>query len=314
MKIISNYKNSYADIADINREVENPATFIAKCEKIYYDQIGSIVNEILYSHGRYRIILLAGPSSSGKTTTAHKISEAFGTIGIHAPVVSIDDFFLGIANYPKLPDGSPDMETIETVDIPLVNATFNELLEKGSAVFPIFDFTKSERSDKTRTIDLGKYGVLIVEGTHALNPRLTEFMDQRVLYRVYVSTRTKYSDGDKPLLTPKNSRLIRRMVRDHKFRGRLPIETLKSWNNILDGEEKHIYPYRDSVDFKIDSALDYEGCVFHHYILPLLEDMNSLEGDDLEKITQIKNALEAFDDIDASFIPKESLLREFIGE
>ena len=312
MKIISKVKNSHIDIAEINELAKNPATFIAQCEKGYFDQINEIVEQVLSSDGRYRIVLLAGPSSSGKTTTAYKISEAFAKNGVHAPVVSLDDFFLGMASYPKLPDGTPDMESVEALDLPLVNSTLGCLLGQGCATFPVFDFNNSTRSDQTNAVQLGERGVLVVEGLHALNPRLVEVLDQNVLYRAYVSTRTKYMNGETEVLTPKDTRLIRRMVRDHNFRNRSPLETLLAWEDVLDGEEKHIYPFRDSVDYKIDSSLDYEGSVFHHYILPMIESLKDnrvYSG----KVKQIVDLLEAFDDIDYRYIPEDSLLREFIG-
>ncbi|MBP0980643.1 MAG: hypothetical protein J5968_00400, partial [Oscillospiraceae bacterium] len=287
--------------------------FIARCEKDYYHQIDRVVERVLDSRGRIRVILLAGPSSSGKTTTANKLSEEFFKIGINAPVVSLDDFFLGKENYPKLPDGSPDMEALEALDLPLINKLVKELMETGEAVFPTFDFAISRRSDVTHTVTLGEGGVLILEGLHAINPRLLDSISDNKIFRLFVSVRTKYLDDEKEVLVPKDVRLIRRMVRDHKFRNQSPLETLLGWRDVLDGEEKYIYPYRDSVDFKIDSALDYEACVFHHYILPMLE---SLKDDAVYsgKVKQVVDILEAFDDIDYTYIPKNSLLREFIGE
>ena len=313
MKIINKYKNSHIDISEINELVKNPQMFIARCEKDYYHQIDRVVERVLDSRGRIRVILLAGPSSSGKTTTANKLSEEFFKIGINAPVVSLDDFFLGKENYPKLPDGSPDMEALEALDLPLINKLVKELMETGEAVFPTFDFATSRRSDVTHTVTLGEGGVLILEGLHAINPRLLDSISENKIFRLFVSVRTKYLDDEKEVLVPKDVRLIRRMVRDHKFRNHSPLETLLSWRDVLDGEEKYIYPYRDSVDFKIDSALDYEACVFHHYILPMLE---SLKDDAVYsgKVKQVVDILEAFDDIDYTYIPKNSLLREFIGE
>ncbi len=313
MKIINKYKNSHIDISEINELVKNPQMFIARCEMDYYRQIDRVVEKVLDSNGRIRVLLLAGPSSSGKTTTANKLSEEFFRIGINAPVVSLDDFFLGKEHYPKLPDGSPDMEALEALDLPLINKLVNELLENGEAVFPTFDFTMSRRSDKTHTVTLGKGGVLILEGLHAINPRLLDSVSDNRIFRLFVSARTKYLDGEKDVLVPKDMRLIRRMVRDHKFRNHSPLETLLGWSDVLDGEEKYIYPYRDSVDFKIDSALDYEACVFHHYILPMLESLkdNAVYSG---KVKQVVDILEAFDDIDYTYIPKNSLLREFIGE
>lgn len=313
MKILSSYKNSYAEISDINHYAQKPESFIARCEKNYYDQIDAVVDQVISAYGRYRVLLVAGPSSSGKTTTSHKLSEAFARIGIHAPVASLDDFLLGMKHYPKLSDGSPDMESVYTLDLPLINSTLKQLIETGKATLPVFDFINSCRSEETTEVNLGKNGILIVEGIHALNPMLTEVLRQNAIYRVYVSTRTKFWAGEKELLTPKDTRLMRRMVRDNKFRGRTPIETLRMWKDVLSGEEKYLYLFRDSVDYKIDSSLDYEGCVFHHYILPEIAKLKGTDDYD-PKLDQIVDILEAFDDIDCSYIPKQSLMREFIGD
>lgn len=313
MKLLEQDKNSSIDLAEINRLAKHPIEWIAACEAGYQQQLTELVEKVLEIPGRYRMILLAGPSSSGKTTTAHKLSDIFAGRGIDAPVVSLDDFFLGMANYPKLPDGTPDMEAVEALDLPLINQTFETLLQNGSAWFPTFDFEKSQRGTIENLIELKPNGLLIVEGLHALNPRLVEVLDPSVLFRAYVSTRTKFMDGEAEVLCPKDNRLIRRMVRDHYFRGRDPLGTLLSWQDVLDGEEKHIYPFRDSVDYKIDSALDYEGAVFHHYVLPMIASLKS-DAAYAGKVQQIVELLEAFDDIDHRLIPDDSLLREFIGK
>jgi uridine kinase len=312
MKTAGRYDNPSVDIAQVNRLARDPAALIAFCEEQYHAQIATLTRRVAGAGGRYRVLLLAGPSSSGKTTTAHKLSKSFDQMGICAPVVSLDDFFMGMENYPRLPDGTPDMESVEALDLPLINRTLQELIETGDAWFPTFDFLRSRRASEENHIVLGQNGILILEGLHALNPRMVEMLDSGALFHAYVSTRTRYTDGDRPVLCPRDARLIRRMVRDHNFRGRLPVDTLLTWDDVLSGEEKHIYPYRDSVDFAINSSHDYEGCVFHHYILPMLEplkDNRVCAG----KIREIAEILEAFDDIDHHHIPPDSLLREFIG-
>ena len=312
MKVIDQNKNLKIDIKAINNFAKNPASFVADCESAYSTQLDNLVHKVQDGFGRYRIIALAGPSSSGKTTTAHKLSQAFDKRGICAPVVSLDDFYLGKMFYPKLPNGQPDMESVDALDLPLINKTLKALIEDGVASFPIFGFEKSCRSDKSNVISLGEDEVVIIEGIHALNPRLVEMLDKDKIFRAYVSTRTKYMLEDAEVLTPKDVRLIRRMVRDHNFRGRAPVDTLLGWQEVLDGEEKYIYPFRDDVEFKINSAIDYEGCVFHHYIHPIIEELNKKEIS-LGKLKDLFEILEMFDDIDSCYIPDDSLLREFVG-
>ena len=311
MKTVLPTGNSHIDMEVINKCAKNPETFIANCERDYDSQINSVVNEIIYNGSK--VVMLAGPSSSGKTTTAHKISKCFSERGIKAPVISLDDFFLGKAHYKRLPNGLLDMESVDTLDLKLINEVFSELTATGEADFPLFDFEKSSRKDEVNHICLGENDVLVVEGLHALNPLLTQSIDASEVYKVYVSTRTQFTYKGMEVLTPKDNRLIRRIIRDHNFRNRPPKKTLDDWVNVLAGEEKYIYQFRDSADFKIDSSLNYEGCVFHHYILPLVDE---LKGDPTYggKIRRIVEILEAFDDIDFSHIPKDSLLREFIGK
>lgn len=312
MKMFLDEKNLVVPIEEVNRRAADPPIFIEQCEAGYHTQLDELVNRVLESNGVYRVVLLAGPSSSGKTTTAHKLSERFAANGMHAPVVSLDDFFMGLVFYPKLPDGTPDMEAVEALDLPLINATLKQLVETGEADFPVFDFTTSSRSDQINHIALGAQGVLIVEGLHALNPRLVEVLDPKTLFRSYVSPHTKYTLDGREVLSPKDMRLIRRMVRDYNFRNRSPLETLLAWEDVLDGEEKYIHPFRDTVDYKIDSALDYESCVFHNYILPIIDSVKADKGFS-GKAEQIINILEIFLDISERHIPPDSLLREFVG-
>lgn len=313
MKVIHPNKNSWIDISEINRRAAaDPAALIESCERGYQAQLEALTRRVAETERPCRVVLLAGPSSSGKTTTAYKLGESFGRRGVHAPVVSLDNFFLGLERYPKLPDGSPDMEAVEALDLPLINETLLELTERGEAWFPVFDFTTSSRAEERRKVTLGREGVLIMEGLHALNPRLVEVLDPEDIFRAYVSTRTKYMDGEREVLTPKDTRFVRRMVRDHNFRGHSPLATMREWSDVLEGEKKYIYPFRDAVDFKIDSALDYEACVFHHYILPMLEELQGHSAYS-ERVAQIIETLEAFHNIDHHFIPADSLLREFIG-
>ena len=312
MKLINPARYTEADIREINQKVRHPEAFVLQCEKDYQDQIEALVEAVTLERERYRVILLAGPSSSGKTTTAHKLSASFAKRGIGAPVVSLDDFFLGKERYPKKASGAPDMEAVGALDLPFINAALLELQQKGRSDFPRFDFTTSSRSAHVNPIVLEERDVLIVEGLHALNPRLVEVLDPQSLYRAFVSTRTKYMLDGIEVLSPKDNRLIRRIIRDHNFRNHDPIDTLLRWEDVLDGEEKYIDPFRDAAHFKIDSSHDYECCIFHHHILPMI-DAFRYHGLYSRKVRQIYDILEIFDDIDYSLIPADSLLREFIG-
>jgi uridine kinase len=311
MKAVFDYSYSASDISLINKKAKNPYDFINECEDFYRFQLDMLV-KCIKSRPDCRVLLLSGPSSSGKTTTAHKISQILTDGGIPAPVVSMDDFYLGVEHYPKLDDGTPDMEALEALDLPLLESTIYKLINSGSSNFPIFDFKLSKRAEGYNNITMAKNGILVMEGIHALNPFVHFGLDKTQIFRAYISTRTVYTAAKEQVLVPKDTRLIRRISRDYFFRGNDPVKTLLEWKDVLDGEEKYIYPFRDSADFKIDSSLDYEACVFHHYILPLIVHLkNNLQCS--HKVLQIIEILEAFDDIDNQLIPQDSLLREFIG-
>jgi uridine kinase len=314
MKKVAEFRNTVSEIDKINRAAQNdPAAFVQKCERDYETQLSRVCDLALETKGeRPLVILLAGPSSSGKTTTAHKLSRLFCGKGVQAPAISLDDFFLGKSQYPLLPDGRPDMESVRALDIELVNRCLSTLVSSGEALFPQFDFETSARRPESIMVRLNPGDALIVEGLHALNPVLVEKLGEDSLFKVYVSTRTKFMREGREILTPKDTRLIRRMVRDHNFRGHSPLSTLSMWDEVLEGEKSYIYPYRDDVDAKIDSALDYEPCIFHHDILPLVRpllDEPACGG----KICQIIEILEEFYDLEMEWVPADSLLREFIG-
>ena len=219
MKILIENKNSRIQLSEVNEMAKDPQKFILFCEETYNSQVRALVDKLMADKKRC-IVLLAGPSSSGKTTTAHKITEYIKERGRPAQVISLDDFYLGVGNYPLLPDGTPDVECVEALDLPLINETFSTLVATGKAVFPTFDFAMSSRGKETYTVELGEDGVVVVEGLHALNPKLVEALDPDTLFRAYVSTQTVYLDGEREVLTPKDARFVRRMVRDHYFRGR----------------------------------------------------------------------------------------------
>ncbi len=297
----------------INKYAETPQTFIKESEANYQFQLDMVAEKLSGRDDNCSIILLSGPSASGKTTTAHKLSKTFEKKGVKAPVISLDDFFVGKEHYQKLPDGTLDMESISTLDIPHIKYCLSELLEKGSCDFPVFDFKTSSRSDKINHIEIEENDILIIEGIHALNPVLTEGIPADRIVKIYVSVRTKFMNGEDSIFEPKTIRLMRRMIRDKRDRNHSPEETLKMWNNIVEGEIKYIDPFRDDVDVKIDTTLDYEPCIFHNFLYPLLDKIDKT-NENLNELLKMYYGLEMFTDIDEKLLPKNSLLREFVGE
>ena len=292
----------------------DPHELVRASEAYYNQQVLSAAHKIAINP-EYRFVLLCGPSASGKTTTAHKLKHRLMGYGAGARVVSMDDFFMGIQYYPKLTDGEPDMESFECIDHDLLNDCFEELMKTGETNFPIFDFAQQKRSEKKHHVQLGKKDILIMEGIHALNPEILSNIPQEKIFRIYVSVRTKFVDKkDKTILVPKDIRLTRRIVRDYNFRNYSPAQTLHSWVNVVAAERINIDRYRDDVDLKIDNTIDYEVCIWHRLLKGLLNSVQDGDYDEHPQVERIFEALTHFPEIDYMLIPKNSLLREFIGK
>ena len=291
---------------------KDPKELVARSEKYYNDQVMRAAKQIAEDRN-FRFVLLCGPSASGKTTTAHKLKHRLIELGVPARVISMDDFYLGMEHYPKLPDGSPDMEAFQAIDHELLNELFGELMEKGSAMFPEFDFATQSRKLATHEIVLEPGGVLIMEGIHALNPAVLSNIAHENVFHIYVSVRSKFIYGEQNILVPKDIRLIRRIVRDSNFRNYSPLDTLRTWGNVVAAERVNIDLYRDDVNLKIDNTIDYEVCIWRSQLAGRLRAAEFGQYDAYPQIQRIFVALSFFPEIDRKLIPENSLLREFVG-
>lgn len=308
-------------MANINNNLEyineqaknNTLDFVFKCEQRYRNIINDIAEHIENEKGR-EIVMLAGPSSAGKTTTAKKLCEALNNKGIKTYVLSLDDFYLNREDIPYLPDGTQDYETVYALDLDLFTECVNKLLMGETVKNPIFDFTTGKRSDKEfNEITLGKEDVVIIEGLHALNPVITEKIEGKLL-KIYINVSSRiYDNKGHIILNKRNMRFVRRMVRDYNFRNSTVENTYKLWNNVTAGEDKYLFPYRHLADIKINTIHLYESCVLKSQALPLLyeSDISDEFRDDAKKLCK---ALEKFEDINISSVPEDSLLREFLGK
>lgn len=295
------------------KAVSDAEKFIDECEKRYQSIIDNIVKRIIEEDGR-EIIMLAGPSSAGKTTTAKRLKEGLSQKGVTTYVLSLDDFYLNRDDIPYLPDGTQDYETVHALDLVRLENDLNSLLRGETVKTPIFDFTTGKRSDtQFNTITLGQEDVVIIEGLHALNPLITEKVHGKLL-KVYINVSSRVCDGNgEILLSKRNFRFLRRMIRDYKFRASSVDNTYRLWKNVTAGEDKYLFPYRDNADIKANTIHLYEPCVIKNQALPLLRDIEVSDEfrEDAEKLCI---ALERFFDIDENKVPKDSLLREFLGE
>ncbi len=312
MKTTCNPSQFHVDVSSLNRRVrEDPGRVVALSEENYRYGVAQIAETLKRGAGKYSVVLLAGPSASGKTTTACKLREQLQGLGVGAHVVSLDNFYKNHDFYPKREDGTTDYESVYALDIDCLHECFHELIEKREADFPVFDFETVSRMKERHHIALRENDILIVEGIHALNPILMPHGDADNFYRIYASVHTDYALDGEGLLSKQDIRLMRRLVRDLKFRASPVQVTFDMWDQVCEGERKYIKPYQGLADAQIDTLHLYEPCVFHHFLLPLCE--QELDAAHREKLLSLCRALELIEDIGAGQIPEDSLLREFIG-
>ena len=291
---------------------EQPHRFVEESERGYQSQLEAIAAHIQENKERCKIVLLAGPSASGKTTTASKMRKQLEKLGIRSIYVSLDDFFLNREDVPLLPDGMRDFESIRALDLDCLNRFFSELLKTNRASIPVFDFHTGRRSENTVDIEIDDHFVVIIEGIHALNPVITEGHYDGNFCKIYISPKSEYEADGRVVLNSRNTRLIRRMVRDYQFRSSSPDNTMQMWKHVVEGEDLYIRPFRTTADFWIDSFHPYEPMIFHHYLLPILEKVGP-ESPYHAKFTELGKILDLFYDMKKSVVPEHSLLREFIG-
>lgn len=291
----------------INRVAkEKPQELINVSEQIVDDQIDRVVEEVV--NGKYKFVFIAGPSCSGKTTTAKIISKKLSQRKINGLVVSLDDFFIDLDKAPKLPDGRCDKENITKIDIPFFNEFFNNIIQTNQAMMPEFDFTLDKRKPELRPVKIKKSDVIIVEGTHALNPKLLfdHSNDNKVL-KVFVCVNSEYRIGSNILISARKLRLIRRITRDLQTRGQSVHDTVTTWNEVCKGEDIYIMPYKNDANFLVDTTHIYEPLIYDKYLPELLAPLKEVAyAEELLGIFGLCGSL------DKSLVPSKSLLWEFL--
>ena len=313
MNWLNTYRRYACDINRINLEAEhNPEDLVMTVENIFRNDLRQITDRILSIPVRRHIIFLSGPSSSGKTTCGKKLAEEFELKGCRALLVSMDDFYLGAEFVKKLPNGKPDFESVEALDIGLMRKCVAEIAEKGECDIPRYDFGNSRRRSDTRHIKLDSDSVVIIEGIHALNPIFETIIPKEYLSRIYIGVKQGIKDNEEYVLQNRELRLLRRIVRDSSFRHTRPEKAMDMWGEVVDGEKKYIRPYRYTSDFTVNTIHIYEPCVLKSHALPLLYGIDS-QSPHCEKAQHLIASLERFRDIDESLVPHNSLIREFIG-
>lgn len=286
--------------------LHNAKQLVRTSEKIYRDQVKRIANVILTS--KMKMVLVSGPSSSGKTTTSSIISQELLKKNVGSIVVSIDDFFINLEDTPLLPDGTPDCENITAVDVEAFNKFFVDLLTKHKAKMPKFNFFTHKR-EKWEDVTINDGDVLIVEGIHALNPLLIrshQFASST--YKIYAFTNSVFTLGDKIIMNAQDLRLMRRTFRDAYTRGREPIHTLNGWDKVCEGEKLYVAPYKINANSVIETTHPYEILVYANYLLDLL-----IPYRNNEKAKKLINILKKLTPLAKEIIPCKSLLWEFVA-
>lgn len=296
----------------INNLALAPKEFLENCSKAYHAEVAKVAREV-FDDASKKIVMLAGPSSSGKTTTAALLSRGIEFMGGKAYTVSLDDFYLPHSvGYPLDENGKPDYECVEALDVELIHLCLSELIRKGSSSLPVFDFTTGERINNAKNIYLEENDVIIVEGLHALNPVITDTLNKSNLYKIYVSVSSRvYENDGSVLLSKRDLRFVRRMVRDYSFRSTSVEKTFEVWESVMRGEDKYLFPFEDLADIKLNSFHPCEPCVLAERAIALLK--SALGGKNNKKASLMINKLDLFKNIDYSVLPKDSLLREFTG-
>lgn len=271
----------------------------------------SIAEEISLKNDDIKVVLLSGPSSSGKTTTAKKLALYLKTLGLRPHHLSLDDYFLERDKTPLDENGKPDYEGIKAIDIKLFNNQMEKLLKGVSVVTPTYDFITGKKQFN-RPLKLEENDILIVEGLHALNEDISKEIPKKNKYKIYISPLIYLNIDDDNRISLTDIRLLRRMIRDYRTRGHNPSKTLSSWQDVRRGEEKYVFPYQDDADVIFNTFLVYELGVLKTYVEPLLY---SVPPEDPEYHTAIRllEILKLVLPIPSNDVPKLSILREFIG-
>lgn len=301
---------AYFTLNNINENVEsNMESFINDAESRFESSVTELADRFTSDCD---IVLLAGPSSSGKTTTAGKIAQKIKNSGRNAYTLSLDDYYRNAADIPLTEKGLKDFENVSALDIDLIHRTFSDLIEKRTAQVPEFDFVSGTRKPETRKLELKKDDLIIVEGIHALNPIITKGLDESHITKVYISVSSRVTDDSgRVIFSKRNLRLVRRMIRDYHYRNTSVEKTLSQWQEVLKGEDKYIFPFERNASFRIDSFHPYEPCLFKSEAVELLGTVGEDSGV-YPIASELKNSFSELDTIDMSKLPADSLLREFI--
>ena len=303
------------NVGDLNLALEKGRSqdIILVSEAMQEKQVAKIAEKIAdgYKEG-IRIVLISGPSSTGKTTFCKRLQVQLTTNLLHPVGISLDDYFLNREDTPKDEHGEYDFESLYALDLPYFNKDLKKLLSGEEIELPSFNFESGRRIFKGKKLKLRENSILVIEGIHALNPELTEFIDDKYKYRVYVSVLTSISLDNHNWIPTTDNRLLRRIIRDYRFRGYSAEDTINRWPSVRRGEDKWIFPYQENADAMFNSAMLYELAALRKFAEPILAQVPESSKANAEAYRLLR-FLRYFNYIPTEELPGTSLLREFLG-
>lgn len=311
----SNWGNNLniTNLGELNDYItNNNAGDIVQLSEIMQDyKLLNIAEQIVLNKDNYRIILLSGPSSSGKTTTSKKLSLYLKSLGLNPTHLSLDDYFHERDETPLGPNGKPDFESLQAIDVKLFDSQVSKILKGNKVTVPTFNFVDGRKEYK-RVVELKENDILIIEGLHALNEELLTNVPKKQKFKIYLSPLTYLSIDNDNRISMTDLRLLRRMVRDNRTRGYNPSKTLAAWQDVRDGEEKYVFPFQDNADIMFNTSLAYELAVLKPYAEPLLFTISE-DDPGYETAQRLLSLLKNVLPIPSESVPQVSILREFIG-
>lgn len=305
-----------SNVGQLNKMIESrhAPDLVNVAEALHDKALARISDEITarYKQGGARIVLIAGPSSSGKTTTTKRLGIQLMTNLLKPQLISLDDYFVNREHTPLDQTGDYDYESLYALDIEQFNKDLNDILAGKEVELPTYNFEQGRRQYKGKKLRLDEGSILLIEGIHGLNPALTSHIEENMKFRVYVSALTTITIDSHNWIPTTDNRLLRRIIRDHKYRGTSAIETIRRWPSVRRGEEKWIFPYQENADATFNSALLYELSVMKDFAEPILKKVGH-DAVEYSEAYRLLKFLSYFQNIDLRYIPSTSLLREFLG-
>ncbi|NLE25663.1 MAG: nucleoside kinase [Clostridiaceae bacterium] len=302
------------DVGKLNDVIENGGLkdLVLLAEALHEKKIAQIADLIKHQQPQKRLIMIAGPSSSGKTTFAQRLSIQLRVNGLKPLNISVDDYFVEKTNTPLDDEGKPDYEALETVDLPLFNRDINTLIAGGEVEIPSYNFHTGKREYTGKKLKMAEGEVLVIEGIHCLNPGLTYEVKPENKFNIYISAITSMRIDRYNRIPTTDLRLIRRMVRDNRYRGTPAPKTIDMWPSVRKGEEKNIFPFQENADAMFNSSLIYDLPMLKPMALPLLKALTN----DMPQYAEARRLIEFlsyFVSAPSEQVPENSILREFIG-